>query len=179
MMTTPERKREIQRAYYHRNREARLAKVREYRAVNAERIAAEKRRKYAENPDIYKARSREWAIANAESVRRRKAKYHAEHRAEAQVAGAAWLRLHPEAAQERDARRRSRKRNATTFRLRTSDLAARWDYYGGKCWMCGVEAVEWDHVKPLSKGGAHMLANLRPACRSCNATKSNKWVVAA
>lgn len=48
-------------------------------------------------------------------------------------------------------------------------------YWGGCCWMCGGPAVEWDHVKPLSKGGQHLLANLRPACRSCNASKNARW----
>jgi 5-methylcytosine-specific restriction endonuclease McrA len=41
--------------------------------------------------------------------------------------------------------------------------------------MCGAEAVEWDHVKPLAKGGAHILANLRPACLSCNRSKRDRW----
>jgi 5-methylcytosine-specific restriction endonuclease McrA len=41
--------------------------------------------------------------------------------------------------------------------------------------VCGGQPVETDHVKPLSKGGAHMLCNMRPICRSCNARKSNHW----
>ncbi|WP_349257835.1 HNH endonuclease [Iamia sp.] len=41
--------------------------------------------------------------------------------------------------------------------------------------MCGVEADSIDHVKPLSKGGAHMLSNLRPSCRSCNSRKGARW----
>lgn len=50
---------------------------------------------------------------------------------------------------------------------------ARWDYYGGRCWMCGCEAEGMDHVIALSNGGGNWPANLRPACASCNASKFN------
>ena len=43
------------------------------------------------------------------------------------------------------------------------------------CWMCGAEATEIDHVKPLSAGGSNWPANLRPACHPCNRAKSNHW----
>ncbi|MGX7727586.1 HNH endonuclease [Rhodococcus sp. 5G237] len=32
-----------------------------------------------------------------------------------------------------------------------------------------------DHVKPINKGGPHMLANLRPACGPCNSRKRDQW----
>lgn len=58
----------------------------------------------------------------------------------------------------------------------TSDqFRARWDYYGGKCWMCGNEAHHVDHVKPLSRGGSNWPANLRPACSDCNLKKHARW----
>lgn len=54
-------------------------------------------------------------------------------------------------------------------------IEARLAAYGNKCWMCGSSADTIDHVKPLSKGGPHLLANLRPACRSCNSAKRDHW----
>jgi len=48
-------------------------------------------------------------------------------------------------------------------------------YWGNKCWMCEGPFEHVDHVKPLSKGGPHILANLRPACASCNASKNDRW----
>lgn len=58
-------------------------------------------------------------------------------------------------------------------------LQDRLDYYGGRCWMCGADTYEvglhWDHVKPLSKGGADALCNLRPSCPTCNTAKSDQW----
>jgi 5-methylcytosine-specific restriction endonuclease McrA len=53
--------------------------------------------------------------------------------------------------------------------------AARWDYYGGRCWMCGAPATDTDHVKPLAGGGSNWPANLRPSCSTCNRSKSDAW----
>lgn len=50
-------------------------------------------------------------------------------------------------------------------------LQARWEVYGGLCWLCGEEADTVDHVIPLALGGTDWPANLRPACRSCNSRK--------
>lgn len=47
--------------------------------------------------------------------------------------------------------------------------------YGRVCWLqlpgCTVLATEPDHVIPASRGGLHSVENLRPACRSCNASR--------
>jgi len=47
--------------------------------------------------------------------------------------------------------------------------------YSNQCWICSVEldVVQWDHVHPLSKGGAHVRSNLRPACKDCNGRKGS------
>ena len=61
----------------------------------------------------------------------------------------------------------------------TATLQDRLAYYGGRCWVCGVDTADaglhWDHVKPISKGGADALCNLRPTCPSCNLAKGNTW----
>ena len=54
-------------------------------------------------------------------------------------------------------------------------LEAKAAYWGNHCWMCSGPIEHWDHVKPISKGGPHILANLRPACAPCNLSKSNRW----
>ncbi|WP_443079021.1 HNH endonuclease [Streptosporangium sp. NBC_01495] len=48
--------------------------------------------------------------------------------------------------------------------------------------MCKVELDEevvlyWDHYKPISKGGHHVVDNLRPACAACNLRKSATWPI--
>ncbi len=57
----------------------------------------------------------------------------------------------------------------------SEQLMARFAFYGGRCWICGKPATTIDHVIPISKGGTNWPANLRPACRTCNARKGNRW----
>lgn len=80
-----------------------------------------------------------------------------------------------QSARARASRRGARMRGAKVLYFTPQELAARLAYWGNKCWMCGGAATSVDHVKPLSKGGLHILANLRPACIPCNSRKFDKW----
>lgn len=76
-------------------------------------------------------------------------------------------------------KQRAARQKAVGFLAFTADqLAARMSMFSG-CWMCGAEATQIDHVKPLVAGGWHILANLRPACGPCNARKGGRWPLAA
>lgn len=48
----------------------------------------------------------------------------------------------------------------------------------GGCAYCGVTgtALQRDCVLPISRGGRYTLANVVPACASCNASKCNAEV---
>ncbi len=48
----------------------------------------------------------------------------------------------------------------------------------GCCAYCGdaAAALQKDCVLPLSRGGRYTIENVVPACRSCNASKSNDEV---
>lgn len=89
--------------------------------------------------------------------------------------GRAWMQAHPEYHAIRNGRRRARLRSATVHDISHEQLSSRFIGAGGRCWICKGAPDTWDHVKPLAKGGPHMLANLRPACRSCNSSKGAKW----
>ena len=54
-----------------------------------------------------------------------------------------------------------------------SDIkAAVWQRDGGRCVDCGAtRELEFDHVIPVSMGGAHTVRNLQLLCVSCNAAK--------
>ena len=45
------------------------------------------------------------------------------------------------------------------------------DRYGDSCFYCEVGAFEELDYEPISKGGLHTLANVRPSCTSCNRSK--------
>jgi len=86
-----------------------------------------------------------------------------------------WYASHREQARENSNRRRALQRESAVGSFSLESLRARLSMYRG-CWICGTP--NWstvDHVKPLSKGGPHILANLRPACSRCNKSKGAKW----
>lgn len=62
--------------------------------------------------------------------------------------------------------------NRTTIPM---DIAnAVWNRDGGKCCMCGSkENLEFDHIIPISKGGATTFRNLQILCKNCNIKKSD------
>jgi len=159
------------------------AVVRAYREANAEVIRVRRHEAYAADIEASRARSR--ANSRIQNPKRTAAK-RAWARADRVANPEKWLeksrrdyRLNPEGHRLQQHRRRALKTATAIGPVTVELLAAKWDYWAGRCWMCGGEAVEWDHVKPLARGGAHMLANLRPSCLSCNRRKSATWPLAA
>lgn len=87
----------------------------------------------------------------------------------------AWRAANPDRVRLMDKTKRHARRAARSVPFTASQLAAKLAYWGERCWMCRGAAGAVDHVKPLSRGGWHMLANLRPICTSCNSRKRNRW----
>jgi 5-methylcytosine-specific restriction endonuclease McrA len=49
------------------------------------------------------------------------------------------------------------------------------EMYGNVCASCGTsDDIAIDHIIPLSRGGSNTKENIRPLCRACNVSKSNK-----
>ena len=164
-------------------------------------IAAENARREARSPEKVEADRAyrgQYYIDHKDEFRVRSHEYQRTHKVEIRAARRRWWNgLSPERKDEIKANRReyareyrakyperhaeyarqyrARKYGATVGVITDAMIEAKWDYWGGNCWMCGRQACEWDHLKPLAKGGLHALSNSRPACRNCNARKSDKW----
>ena len=77
----------------------------------------------------------------------------------------------------RAARRRTRRVALADNDLTPGQWLAIQQLWGG-CAYCGSTgaALQRDCVLPISRGGRYTLENVVPACRSCNASKSNDEV---
>lgn len=188
----PKRKRLNDYAHESRCKECKYAQGREYHA---------KWRAKPENKSRMNARSAQWRIENLEREKELNKKWRSENRERKKASNQAWYENVGKHTRDRDTlnenQRRWRESNPERFAIlnranvnkrrvlmkdnqvihfTAEQLASRLDYYGNKCWICKVGPYEHlDHVKPVSKGGAHMLANLRPACAKCNLSKKDKW----
>ncbi len=188
----PERHRDAAAARYLRDREKIRARqhdryqLPEVRAQHAEH----RHKKYWADPEAARARSKAYRDANPDAAKRWKdaeyqrdgekirAKMRAVYESDRErikAAVLAWARANTDSVNLRNHRYRARKAKAAIGIVTPAQLDAKLAYWAGKCWICGGDPNTWDHVKPLNKGGAHMLGNLRPACWSCNSSKSDQW----
>lgn len=115
-----------------------------YRAKEKRRLAKLARKYYWQNHDKALAIAKKWRAANRDVV----------------VAAAAL--------------RRARLLCVTIQDVTAALLRDRAAVFGHACAYCGGPHEHWDHVIPLSRGGKHHLANLRPACSRCNLSKHAK-----
>lgn len=134
--------RENRRNYEMNNKEAAKKRGEKFRSLNSEVIALKKKEDYIKNSEHIKEKVASWRVSNLPKKR------------------------------ATNARRRARFNNAAGANYTTDKhIKWKWDMYGGKCWICNIEAEATDHVIPLCAGGSHWPSNLRPICKSCNSKR--------
>ena len=116
---------------------------------------------YLKHQDDIKNKSRIWSINNKEKSNASKK---------------SWAKKHPDKVKEAiklcQHKRNAIMRGAEAEKFSINDIIKT---YGNICYYCGGGKFEHiDHYIPLSKGGGHILANVRPACASCNLRKGSK-----
>ena len=107
-----------------------------------EEILAKQRQERKDNPEAFRTKRRE-------AYRRdRSSSVNADHKRKARLRGS----------------------DATMTRAQWKAVLA---WFENTCAYCQLwfERLTQDHVIPISRGGAHAVANIVPACRSCNARK--------
>jgi 5-methylcytosine-specific restriction endonuclease McrA len=180
-------------AEYQRNRDKYLVKFAQYRKGREATVKTYNDRYYAENRQKIRARENAKRRANPEWVREHYERYYAKHRERHLARAKAWAAANPLVAAESRRRGRIKWAAANPHKIRNTkerrrlrlkgvrivdfshdDLFLRLSVFGHACAYCGGPFESLDHVKPIALGGLHILANIRPACRSCNSKKGAK-----
>lgn len=118
--------------------------------------------------------SKRYRRQNRISIAKYAIRYYHKHKVIMDKQARRWRRDHPEKSRERCRQYRVRKSGAKGNCL-VEQWQARWNFYGGLCYLCGRPATLQEHVIPLKKGGTNWPVNLRPACVRCNSIKTDKW----
>lgn len=142
------------------NRQARRDWELNHYRRNGDMIRARRKARYKAYPEVGRANSRRYRQNHLEECREYCRQYMREHHLE---------------AKERIHKRRALILESTVVPITAAMIRQKFTYWGNRCWICGKPAQTIDHVKPISKGGPHILANLRPACLTCNIRKNAKW----
>jgi len=118
-------------------------------------VMDEQLRHWRENPEEKRRHDKEWAQANW------------------------WLeyQINPELRlyhREKSKRRKAQDRGQTPVQISVAALRQRFNEFGNCCGYCGDGGdMQIEHVEPISKGGAHDIGNIVPACSRCNTSKRN------
>lgn len=130
------------------------------------------------NRDKYKQRSAAWRRDNPDRAKAHVNGWVARNKERHLENGRRWHRENPHRRAVPDAARRARMRGAVA-KLSAEEWGAILDEFGHRCAYCGrAGKMTQDHVQPIARGGAHAAGNVVPACKSCNASKGAKPLLA-
>jgi 5-methylcytosine-specific restriction endonuclease McrA len=142
-----------------------------WRARNPERARARDKKYRERYREKRQAQYRAWYERNKQSVMLR---IEAARRANPELARAKrreQYAVDPTAAKNQQNRRRALLlgSEASLTKQEWHTILARFSY---RCAYCGSsDQLTQDHVRPLSRGGAHSKENVVPACKPCNCKK--------
>lgn len=183
------------RAWRNANPQAAKAAQKKYRATQRERVLEQDRARYhrlktpesqqkaRERATLWRERNREkhrrtsraWAVANPGRVAENHASWRETNREYVNATQSARKKLHPEKRREETMRRRARELGAAVGKVDYLEIVRR---DKDVCHLCGKHVEEkdrhFDHVIPLSKGGAHSTENIRVAHGRCNVRKGSR-----
>lgn len=165
--------------YYAANRHKRLAYLAGWREANPDKIKAHNTAYYAANREQVKESSTAWYMAHRERAIARQAEWAKANPEKVKVYIRRWRSANPEKLKERWARRSACRRGATIAPFSYEAILWRDGY---RCYLCAGEVCpgdhHFDHVVPLSRGGAHSYDNVRVTHAACNLRKGAKLLTA-
>lgn len=161
------------------NREELLEKKRAYNRLPEVigRMIGYRRRHYEEHKEEYLEKSARWKAENPEKVQQSQQAWKERNSEKVTESRARYNRDNPETVIAWSQRRRAKQAQAAVGDV---DFKRIWKRDRGVCYLCGRSVdkkdVHYDHVIPLSRGGAHSEENLRVTHGRCNLIKGAKLV---
>jgi 5-methylcytosine-specific restriction endonuclease McrA len=181
------------KAYRDAHKEEIKAYQQSYRATHKDRAATLLKKYRQEHPEWLASRQAAHYLAHKKQMDAHSAVYYQTHKEECRAyrAGwavanrerkaaldAAWQKAHPERKAAYQVTRRARKAGSPT--IGKVDRGQVFERDRGICHICKlvVDPKHWhmDHIVPLSKGGAHVMANVAVSHQRCNDSKGAKLV---
>lgn len=142
---------------------------------NPEKVLASKSKYYESNKDRVRQISRDWKRANPEKVSKSSSIYFQNNKEKIYEYKKNWDKNNPEKLSQYRSNYRARKYENGVFEVTDKFLRK---LKSSPCVNCGsMDRIEEDHIIPVSRGGRHSEGNLQPMCRSCNASKQDKFMV--
>jgi 5-methylcytosine-specific restriction endonuclease McrA len=127
-----------------------------------------------ENRDVFQAYKRQWQRDNSDKIYGYVTKYKSDKPQQVKKWRREWEQKNSHKSREYRVRKKSVKSKVVTGLVTDNDIRR---LLRLPCLYCGGTAEHVDHVFPLSRGGAHTLGNLAPACLKCNLSKSTKTIM--
>jgi 5-methylcytosine-specific restriction endonuclease McrA len=170
-----EDKKEYARKYYIANRERLLEWQHQYEINHIDEKKEYLHKYYVSHFDVYKERRKNWILAHPEREKENTHRWNINNPEKIKKYDRKWAASHPDKIIEKSNRRRARKAAASGSGITAKQERQLKEEYSHRCAYCGKQKpLALDHVVPLSRGGAHDISNVVPACKSCNSSKHNK-----
>lgn len=150
---------------------------RAYRLANPEKCLEHVRRWRETHVERQRELSRRYVATHADEIRA--ANQTPKRRAQCCAKQQAYYRRNREKLVQETLPRKQRRRarlQGVGGNVTQAEWRERVAYFNGCCAYCGerMEPPTQDHMTPLSRGGAHLIENIVPACRECNSSKGTK-----
>jgi len=175
------------RSYYRRKRDEFIQKAKAYYQENKLTIDERKRKRKAENALVRKRRyqrkreefarqKRHYRLLHLEEIRACERANYRKNKAAVAIIRKNYRKKYPERVKANVRAYRARKKAAPICDLTERQWQEILQAFHFRCAYCHrrVKRLTQDHLTPLSQQGTHTVANVVPACQSCNSSKGAK-----
>lgn len=166
------------KAWYDAHKDEVSAKAKASYAANSEPAKARARAWKDEHKEQHVDSVMAWQKANPTKTKANKRRSYQANKATVRLRARAWDKANPDKKQAHAANIKARRRSRYKATGRVTGLQWRecLESFNHCCAYCGASdrKLTQDHMTPISRGGAHSIENVVPACGPCNSKKCDR-----